>query len=71
VDFAEALLLAHRVGDTFDAVVVDADDHSSVVQLTEPAVRTRMATVAPMGGHVRVRLERADPGARTVTFVPA
>jgi exoribonuclease R len=71
VDFVEALLLAHRVGDTFDAVVVDADDHSSVVQLTEPAVRTRMATVAPMGGHVRVRLERADPGARTVTFVPA
>jgi exoribonuclease R len=71
VDFAEALLLSRRVGETFDAVVVDADDHSSVVQLAKPAVRSRMATVAPMGGHVLVRLERADPGARTVTFVPA
>ncbi len=71
VDLVEALLLATRVGESFDAVVVDSDDHSSVVQLAEPAVRTRMSTPLPLGDRVRLTLTAADPVARTVTFVPA
>lgn len=70
VDLVEATLLSESVGADFDAVVVDADDHSAVVQLADPAVRTRIPSPLALGAEVRLRVTAADPAARTVTLVP-
>jgi exoribonuclease R len=65
VDLVEAVLLQDRVGETFDAVVVD----EALVQLRDPAVRGRIdKDAAEPGSEVTVRLDRADPAARTVAF---
>jgi exoribonuclease R len=40
VDFAEARLLAGRVGEVFDALVIEWRGEGAVVQITEPPVRT-------------------------------
>jgi exoribonuclease R len=65
VDLVEAVLLRGREGETFQAVVVDED----LVQLREPAVRGRIVKNAPEpGSEITVRLDRADPAARTVQF---
>jgi exoribonuclease R len=67
VDLVEAVLLQGREGERFDAVVVD--EH--LVQLRDPAVRGKLAadSVKP-GSELSVRLDRADPVARTVEFSP-
>ncbi len=68
IDLAEAIVLEHRVGDVFDAVVTDP----RTVQLTDPAVRGRLDDPsAPVGQQVRVRLTEADVVQRRVLFVPA
>src|SRR4051812_18014194 len=65
VDLVEAVLLAGREGDRFDAVVIDR----RLVQLREPAVRGRLESDhPPPGAEVAVRLDRADPAARAVAF---
>jgi exoribonuclease R len=64
IDLVEAVLLAGREGETFDAIVIDDD----LIQLREPAVRAKMTGAPEPGTEVRVRLERADPATRTVTF---
>ena len=65
IDLLEAVLLAGREGERFDAVVID----EGLVQLRDPAVRAKLATGTPAPGtEVTVRLERADPATRTVTF---
>ena len=65
VDFVEAVLLAGREGERFDAVVIDDE----LVQLRDPAVRGRIASGCPEPGtEVAVRLERADPATRVVEF---
>ncbi|NKY11649.1 RNB domain-containing ribonuclease [Cellulomonas hominis] len=72
VDLVEAALLAGRVGEEFDAVVVDVRDDgaSGVVQLREPPVRGRVVGEAlPLGTDVRVRLAEASVAGRTVRFV--
>ncbi|MGW2343823.1 RNB domain-containing ribonuclease [Streptomyces sp. NPDC001661] len=77
VDIVEAALLRHRVGDVFDAVVVDVKDRepaAGTVQLTEPAVVARIeggASALPLGERLRVRLTQADPGSAKVLFAPA
>jgi exoribonuclease R len=66
IDLVEAVVLAGREGERFDAVVID----EGLVQLRDPAVRARVGkeeTPAP-GSEVTLRLEHADPGARTVAF---
>lgn len=69
IDLAEAVLLAGREGEVFDAVVVDEDDRGAVVQVVEPAVLARVsATRVDPGDDVRVRLVAADPIGRTVEF---
>ena len=67
IDLAEAVLLAGRVGEVFDAVVVDEDRRGAVVQLVDPAVLVRVAAhrVDP-GDDIRVRLTAVDIAARTV-----
>jgi exoribonuclease R len=64
VDLVESVLLAGREGEVFDAVVID----DGVVQLSDPAVRGKLTGEAAQGDDVRVRLDRADPVARTVVF---
>lgn len=72
VDLVEAALLSDRVGEEFDAVVVDVRDDGAtgVVQLRDPAVRGRVAGAAlPLGTDVRVRLDAVSVAERTVRFV--
>ncbi|MBB2913724.1 exoribonuclease R [Streptosporangium becharense] len=74
VDLVEAFVLRERVGQTFDAVVVDVAEERpwGLVQVTEPAVVARCdGEGLPLGEALRVRLTRADPATREVRFSPA
>ncbi len=77
VDIVEAALLKDRVGELFDAVVVDVKDHEpavGTVQLTDPAIVARVEggpAALPLGERLRVRLTQADPTAAKVRFAPA
>lgn len=69
IDLAEALVLAPRVGEVFDAQVVESSPKRSMVQLKDPAVRARCdAPDLPLGSLLRVVLVTADPATRTVLF---
>jgi exoribonuclease R len=74
IDLAEAVLLEHRVGETFEVAVLDRDEANGkrppqgTVALDEPAVRARCAGELPLGHRVEVRLTAADPATRTVRF---
>jgi exoribonuclease R len=73
VDLAEAVLLAGRVGERFDAGVLDLDDRShrppsGTVALDDPAVRARCMGTLPLGERVEVTLTVADPATRKVEF---
>lgn len=69
LDLAEAVALAGREGEVFDAVVIDEGDWGVEVQIVEPAVLARLSArrVDP-GDAIRVRLTKADPAAMTVEF---
>lgn len=68
-DATEAAVLAHRVGEQFDAIVVDeAGKKGFQVQLTEPAVNALAEGSAELGSEVRVELLEADIAAQTVRF---
>ncbi|HEY0700590.1 MAG TPA: RNB domain-containing ribonuclease, partial [Micromonospora sp.] len=76
VELAEAVLLEHRVGEVFDAAVVDVTGPSArqpggTVALDDPPVRAHCAGDLPLGERVRVRLVSADPRRRRVLFEPA
>jgi exoribonuclease R len=83
VDLAEAVTLSGRVGEEFDAVVIDADGRnhnhnnhgsdspSGTVALDEPPVRARCRGALPLGERIRVRLVTADPQRRAVAFETA
>lgn len=72
VDLVEAVLLQPRVGETFPAVVVDADERGGTVQLREPPVRGRCEGVGlPLGEQVLVQVVEADPARRSVRFAVA
>lgn len=73
LDLVEAHLLAGRVGEDFEAVVVDVDvdDDRATVVLADPAVRARSDRLAAgLGERTRVRLQVADPAERRVRFGP-
>lgn len=66
---AEAAELAHRVGESFEAVVVeDRGEKGLVVQLAEPAVVGSADGRAELGARVRVILREALPQERRVRF---
>jgi exoribonuclease R len=67
VDLVEAVLLAGRVGEPFDAVVLDIEP--AVVAVDDPPVRGKCDGdgLAP-GTRVRVRLAEADPHRRKILF---
>ena len=72
VDLAEAVVLAPRAGETFDAVVVESGEKRGVVQLRDPAVRAPCdGADLPLGQPLRVRLASVDVVARKVMFRPA
>lgn len=79
IDLAEAVLLEHRVGETFSAAVLDADAPPNgpakpgrvpggTVALDDPPVRARCTGELPRGERVTVRLVTADPAGRKVLF---
>jgi exoribonuclease R len=69
VDATEAWLLRDRIGEVFDAVVIDAENSSGTVVLDAPAVRGRCSGAhLPVGERIRVRLVEADVARRDVRF---
>ncbi|MFD0150845.1 RNB domain-containing ribonuclease [Streptomyces sp. NPDC055721] len=77
VDIVEAALLSERVGEVFDAYVIDVKEREpavGTVHLEDPAVVARIAggtSHLPLGEWLRVRLAEADPGSAKVLFAPA
>jgi exoribonuclease R len=73
VDDLEARLLEHRVGEEFEAAVVDDDARGARLQISEPPVRARLHSsrrIEP-GTTLSVRLVSADPVGRALRFAPA
>ncbi|MGI5399407.1 RNB domain-containing ribonuclease [Streptomyces sp. CA-135486] len=77
IDIVEAALLRERVGEVFDAFVVDVKENEpavGTVHLEDPAVVARIegdGAELPLGERLRVRLTQADPGSAKVLFAPA
>ncbi|MFN8150157.1 MAG: hypothetical protein U0R24_03380 [Solirubrobacterales bacterium] len=68
VDLVEAMLLEGRVGESFEALVID----DGMVQVREPAVRAHVEGAAPeLGSEVAVKLLAADAATRRVEFALA
>ena len=65
----EAAVVSHRVGELFDAVVVDANGSGLDLLLTEPAITARADGDAGPGDRVRAELVTADVTAREIRFV--
>ncbi len=68
LDYVEAAILAHRVGEEFEGVVVDVDEGGGVVQMAEPAVLAHVDGRLPLGERIRLVLTEADAAARRITF---
>jgi exoribonuclease R len=70
VDAAEVTVLAGRVGERFDAIVLRAPGHESPgeVLVVEPPVLARCTGTLEAGSRTTVRLTEADPIARRVSF---
>ncbi|GAA1145711.1 RNB domain-containing ribonuclease [Ornithinicoccus hortensis] len=69
-DAVEAAVLRHRVGEVFDAVVVDdGKEDQFIVQVTDPAVSAVASGKASVGDRVRVELTLADITKHLVRFV--
>ncbi|MDN3296339.1 RNB domain-containing ribonuclease [Streptomyces ficellus] len=77
VDIVEAALLKDRVGEVFDAYVIDVherDPSIGTVHLDDPAVVARVEAgpaPLPLGERLRVRLTQAYPGRAKALFAPA
>jgi exoribonuclease R len=69
VDMTEAWLLRDHVGQTFHAVVIDADERAATVVLDDPPVRARCSGVGlRAGAQIQARLVAADVATREVRF---
>lgn len=68
LDRVEAALLADRVGEVFDAVVLSRDEKKSRIQLAEPAVTASVPAIGEPGDQIRVRLEAAEIATGTTSF---
>jgi exoribonuclease R len=78
LDLVEAVLLQHRVGETFEAMVVSRGakrPHEGQIMVKDPAVEAPVETAdggpLPLGTEVQVRLDVADPVTREVRFTLA
>ena len=71
VDLAEAIVLQHRVGEQFQAVVTDVDQRGPRIQLCGLPIVSRLKTGEfAAGDTIIVRLEEADPETRKIRFEP-
>lgn len=80
VNLIEAVLLASRVGETFDGVIVEVNDpregeaakqdgERGTIVVAEPAVQASVTGAdLPLGESTQVTLSEADPSTRKVTF---
>jgi exoribonuclease R len=74
IDLAEAVLLNGRVGERFEAGVLDRDEArghrpaGGTVALDDPAVRARCVGDLPLGERIQATLTVADPATRKVEF---
>lgn len=71
VDMAEAWLLQDRIGQSFEATVIDADDKAATIVLDEPAVKARCngnGSRPEIGSRITAKLIEADVNARVVKF---
>jgi len=69
IDLAEAVMLAGRAGEVFDAVVTDEDERGVRIQLRDlPIVARVVAHKVEPGTRLRVTLLAADPVTRGLTF---
>jgi exoribonuclease R len=68
VDLTEAALLAHRVGDIFDATVTGTGKGYVTIQIHDPAIVSTLSSDAQPGTNVRVRLDVADVAGPTIRF---
>jgi VacB/RNase II family 3'-5' exoribonuclease len=73
IDDLEARLLEHRVGERFDAVVVEHDARGARLQIADPPIRARLHSDGRIdpGTTLAVRLVGADPVGRSLRFAPA
>ncbi len=70
VDLAETVMLHGREGETFPAVVTDAEGASARIQLEGfPIIARAKVAAATPGQKLTVRLDRADPEIRQLAFV--
>ncbi|MGZ4599120.1 RNB domain-containing ribonuclease [Oryzihumus sp.] len=69
-DAVEAAALRHRMGEIFDAVVVDLNAHGGMVQVADPAILAPCSGRVSLGEALQVRLVEADIARRSVRFEP-
>lgn len=70
LDAVEAAVLAPRVGEIFDGVVIAQNKSGSVVQLLDPAVTAECSGHTPNGTSLQVKLVQADVATSTILFDP-
>lgn len=68
IDVVEIAVLRARLGDEFDAVVVDDRKDGATIQLIDPPTEAACDTDAEPGERIRVRLTEADLGERRLRF---
>ena len=71
VNAVECIALASHVGERFDGVVVDRNQHGVVVQLRRPAIVAPMAAHVALGESVEVTVVAVDVAARRIELAPA
>ena len=71
VDLAETILLSHREGELFSAVVIDTDERGSRIQLRDVPVVARIIDKGLVpGSALNVRLAGIDTAHRLLRFAP-
>ncbi|ERG63744.1 hypothetical protein L332_04655 [Agrococcus pavilionensis RW1] len=71
VDAVEIAVLRHRIGEEFDAVVVQARKEGATIQLIDPPTEAMCETDASPGERIRARLTEADLATRSLRFAEA
>lgn len=68
LDAVEAAVLAPRVGESFDGVIIAQNKSGSIVQLLDPAVTAECSGHPSTGTDLRVKLVTADVASSTIMF---
>ena len=77
LDYAECVILASRVGETFEATVLEVSRDIAQFTIEEPCVVARIRVPKPKpgqpevspGDELTVRLDAVDPKSRRLTFI--